>query len=102
MVYCFVYSNYSTGLPYRMGKHQGKERTKSLLWEHDWFPGMKKTVKAELDQCLACQTTAQPNSLEQILSSLLPSGVWDKLKIDVYGPLPSGQYILVILLFLIP
>lgn len=55
---------------------------------------MDKAVKAEPDQCLACQATAQPNPPEQIQSSPLPSGVWDKLKIDFYRALPSGQYIL--------
>jgi hypothetical protein len=29
--------------------------------EHVWFPNMDKAVKAELDQCLASQPTAQPN-----------------------------------------
>ena len=77
--------------------HQGQAKTKSLLREHVWFPDMDKAVKAELDQCLACQATAQPNPPEQLQSSPLPSCVWDKLKIDFYGPLPSGQYIFVIM-----
>ena len=77
--------------------HQGQAKTKSLLREHVWFPDMDKAVKAELDQCLACQATAQPNPPEPLQSSPLPGCVWDKLKIDFYGPLPSGQYILVIL-----
>ena len=71
--------------------HQGQAKTKSLLREHVWFPDMDKAVKAELDQCLACQATAQANPPEQLQSSPLPSCVWDKLKIDFYGPLPSGQ-----------
>ena len=51
----------------------------------------------ELDQCLAWQATAQPNPPESLQSSPLPVCVCDKLKIDFYGPLPSGQYILVIM-----
>ena len=77
--------------------HQGQAKTKSLLREHVWFLDMDKAVKAELDQCLACQATAQPNPPEQLQSSPLPSCVWDKLKIDFYGQLTSGQYILVIM-----
>ena len=50
-------------------------------------------VKAELDQCLACQATAQLNPPEQIESSPFPSSVWDKLKINFYGSLLSGQYV---------
>ena len=77
--------------------HEGQAKTKSLLRENVWFPDMDKAVKAELDQCLACQATAQPNPPEQLQSSPLPSCVWDKLKIDFYGPLPSGQYIFAIM-----
>ncbi len=56
--------------------HQGQAKTKSLLREHVWFPDMDKAVKAELDQCLACQATAQQNSPEPLQSSPLPGCVW--------------------------
>ncbi len=58
---------------------------------------MDKAVKAELDQCLACQATAQANPPEPLQSLPLPGCVWDKLKIEFYGPLPSGQHISVIM-----
>ena len=58
---------------------------------------MDKAVKAELDQCLACQATTQPNPPEPLQSPPLTNCAWDKLKIDFYGSLPSGQYILVIM-----
>lgn len=54
---------------------------------------MDMAVKAELDQCLACQATAQLNPPEQIQLSPFPSGVWDKHKKDFYGSLLSGQYV---------
>ena len=41
--------------------HQGLCKTKSLLREHVWFPGMDKLVKEEIDQCIPCQATRQPN-----------------------------------------
>ena len=56
---------------------------------------MDMAVKVELDQCLSCQATAQPNPPDQIESLPFRSGVWDKLKIDFYGSLLSGQYVLV-------
>ena len=41
--------------------HQGLCKKKSLLREHMWFPGMDKLVKEEIDQCIPCQATRQPN-----------------------------------------
>ncbi|CAB4009826.1 Retrovirus-related Pol poly from transposon [Paramuricea clavata] len=77
--------------------HQGQVRTKALIREHVCFPEMDKKVRAELEKCLACQATGQPSQPEPLRSTPLPNKAWDKLKIDLYGPLPTRQYILVIL-----
>ena len=77
--------------------HQGQARTKALLRETVWFPGMDKQVRTELEHCLACQATAQPNHPEPIKTAPMPNSPWDKVKIDFYGPLPTGQYILVVI-----
>ena len=77
--------------------HQGQARTKALLREMVWFPGMDKQVRTELEHCLACQATAQPNYPEPIKTAQMPNSPWDKVKIDFYGLLPPGQYILVVI-----
>ena len=77
--------------------HQGQAKTKSLLRETVWFPNMDKQVRTELEHCLACQATSQPNSPEPLNVSPMPDSPWDKVKIDFYGPLPTGQYILVVI-----
>ena len=77
--------------------HQGQARTKALLRETVWFPGMDEQVRTELEHCLACQATAQPNHPEPIKTAPMPNRPWDKVKIDSYGPLPTGQYILVVI-----
>ena len=77
--------------------HQGQARTKALLREMVWFPGMDEQVRTELEHCLACQATAQPNHPEPIKTAPMPNRPWDEVKIDFYGPLPTGQYILVVI-----
>ena len=77
--------------------HQGQARTKALLREAVRFPGMDEQVRTELEHCLACQATAQPNHLEPMKTAPMPNRPWDKVKIDFYGPLPTGQYILVVI-----
>ena len=77
--------------------HQGIAKTKARLRETVWFPNLDKHVRSELEHCLACQATSQPNRPEPINVTPMPDSPWDKVKIDFYGPLPSGQYILVVI-----
>ena len=77
--------------------HQGLCKTKSLLREHVWFPGMDKLVKEEIDQCIPCQATRPPNPPEPLCSVAVPDQPWQEVNIDVKGPLPSVQYLLVII-----
>ncbi len=77
--------------------HQGQAKTKALLREHVWFPGMDYAVKKEIQHCLACQASLPANPPEPLGSSPMPRNPWEKVKIDFYGPLPSGHYLLVVI-----
>ena len=79
--------------------HQGVCKTKSLLREHVWFPGMDKLVKEENEKCIPCLPTGQPNppAPELLPSVEMVDGPWQEVNIDFKGPLPSGQYLLVII-----
>ena len=54
-------------------------------------------MKKELEHCLACQVISAPNLPEPLQSLPMPNRPWDKVKIDFYGPLPSGHYALVVI-----
>ena len=77
--------------------HQGLAKTKALLREYVWFPEIEKLVKEEIDTCIACQATGQPNPQEPLQPTPLPEGPWKELKVDFYGPLPQDQYLLVVI-----
>jgi hypothetical protein len=77
--------------------HQGQAKTKALLRESVWFPGMDKAVKETVDSCLACQANLHINPPEPIQSPPMPDRPWEKVKVDFYGPLPSGHYVLVVI-----
>lgn len=53
-------------------------------------------MKEEIDKCIACQATGQPNPQEPLQPTPLPEGPWKELKADFYGPLPQDQYLLVV------
>ncbi|XP_062614532.1 uncharacterized protein K02A2.6-like [Saccostrea cucullata] len=77
--------------------HQGIVKTKSLLREKVWFPGIDKQVESTLKNCLPCQVTTETKHLEPLKMSPLPSGPWTELSMDFCGPFPSGDYLMVVM-----
>ena len=77
--------------------HQGLVKTKAILREKIWFPGIDRLVKENIDRCIPCQATGQPNPPEPLQMSDMPQGPWQKVHADFYGPLPSGEYLLVVI-----
>ena len=76
--------------------HLGTVNTKRLLRSKYWFPKMNIIVDAEVKHCKSCQATVYQNFMEPLSMSNLPNGPWESVKIDFYGPLPSGIYLLTI------
>lgn len=77
--------------------HQGMSRTKSYLRSKVWFPNLNEMVESCVKECPACQIVTQgPKTIEPLKMSDLPSSPWLNLSIDFCGPLPNGDYLLVI------
>ncbi|XP_065060965.1 uncharacterized protein K02A2.6-like [Rhopilema esculentum] len=76
--------------------HQGLAKTKALIREKVWFPFIEKLVTEEINSCLPCQAVGTQKAPEPLRMRPMPSGPWKKLHIDFYGPLPSSEYVLVI------
>ena len=79
--------------------HQGMVKTKRLIREKVWFPGVDKMVKEKVDSCLPCQatTTSKAERLEPLKMTPLPNAPWKELAMDFLGPLPSGEYLMVVI-----
>ena len=79
--------------------HQGIVKTKSLIREKVWFPGIDKMVKDKVDNCLACQavTPSKSSPVEPLQMTPLPRGPWKMLAMDFLGPFPSSDYLLVVI-----
>lgn len=76
--------------------HQGITKTKALLREKVWFPGIDRQAEAMVRNCLACQATTPDTHTEPLQMSDLPDTVWQDVSADFYGPLPTGEHLLVI------
>jgi transposase InsO family protein len=59
---------------------------------------MNKAAKEEIDTCLPCQVNESPNPPEPLLTPAeMPDGPWQFIHAYFYGPLPTGQYIIVLI-----
>ena len=77
--------------------HMGLVKTKSLLREKVWFPNIDKLAKEEIDNCLPCQSIGPANPPEPLHMNKMPKGPWQTVHMDFFGPLPSGEYLLVLI-----
>ena len=79
--------------------HQGVVKTKRLLREKVWFPGIDKLVEEKIKRCHPCQVSTPENSKpsEPLKMTPLPNGPWKEVSIDFAGPYPSGEYVMVVI-----
>ncbi|XP_064468821.1 uncharacterized protein K02A2.6-like [Ornithodoros turicata] len=76
--------------------HQGLVKTKQLIREKVWFPGIDQKTEAVIKSCAACQTTVEEKRVSPLMMTPLPDGPWQSLAADFAGPLPGNSYLLVV------
>ena len=77
--------------------HMGIVKTKQRLRTKVWWPGIDKEIEQVVRQCHACQlVSTQSEKSEPIISTEMPSGPWEILGVDLCGPFPTGDNLLVI------
>ena len=70
--------------------HQGLVKTKELLREKVWFPGMDHRAKRTIETCLACQANSPDNRPDPLrMSPLPPTGEYLLVVIDAYTRFPE-------------
>ena len=76
--------------------HQGIVKTKALLRETVWFPGIEKNAEKVVQNCLPCQACTDSNK-EPLKMTELPMEPRKEVSIDLCGPFKTGEYILVVI-----
>jgi len=76
--------------------HLGLVKTKSLLREKIWFPGVDKLVQDKVKNCISCQAVTPMPAREPLQMSKLPDAPWEELSAD-FAQLESGEYLLVVI-----
>ena len=62
--------------------HQGLVKTKALLREKVWFPGMDKVVETKIKSCLSCAVVTPSTTREPLIMTPLPRGPFQEISMD--------------------
>ena len=77
--------------------HQGVVKCKRLLRGKVWFPQMDKLVEQKIAGCRGCQASTRTVTRDPLRPTPLPERAWQHVDMDFWGPLPSGDYLLVVI-----
>jgi len=80
--------------------HEGHVRivaTKLALRTKVWWPGIDKDAEECVRSCHGCQLVGQATPPEPLMPTELPLGKWQDLCLDLLGPMPTGEYLLVVI-----
>ena len=76
--------------------HPGTVAVKQRLRTKVWWPDIDKEAKKACKTCHGRQLVTQPSKPEPMSRTGLPSASWQHLAADLLGPLPSGDYVFVV------
>ncbi|XP_058840130.1 uncharacterized protein K02A2.6-like [Topomyia yanbarensis] len=77
--------------------HPGRTKMQQRLRFSCWWPGMDESIARIVNNCEGCRLVSQPERPEPMERRKLPDAPWVDVAIDFLGPLPSGDYLLVII-----
>ena len=80
--------------------HEGHVRivaTKLRLRTKVWWPGMDKDAEQHVRSCHECQLVGQATQPKPVMPPEQPIGKWQDLSLDLLGPMPSVEYLLVVI-----
>ena len=76
--------------------HMGIQKTKQYLRTGLWFPSMDSLAESMIRKCLPCQAVTPQVQREPLKMTPLPPEPWQLIAADIFGPLPSGEKVLVL------
>ena len=73
-------------------------KIKVLLRSKVWFPGLDSLVETSVKSCISRLATTPEHCLnEPLVMTEMYRTPWTNLAVDFYGPLPSNEYLLVVI-----
>ena len=73
------------------------DKTKSLIRDRVWFPGIDDAVERFIRRCEACSLTAASSKLTPIQSTKIATRPWQRIAIGFHGPIADGNELMVLI-----
>lgn len=77
--------------------HPGESVMLRRLRDRVWWPLMEKEVQRTIAVCEGCRLVGIPSRPEPMARRPLPLKPWVDIALDFLGPLPTGEYLLVVI-----
>ena len=77
--------------------HQEIVKTKHQLKQKVWWPSIDIDVMNTIKTCHACQVTSVPPREPPVVMTKLPDGPWQRLAMDISGPIENKYYLLAVI-----
>ena len=77
-------------------RHQGVVKTKERLRSKVWWPGMDREAERRCAKCYGCQLVTKNVPPPPLKPTSMPQRPWKELALDLLGPLPFGDSLLVL------
>ena len=76
--------------------HQGIVKMKERLRSKVWWPGVDKDAERKCRECYGCQLVTKETIIPPVRTTPMPERPWQDLALDLLGPLPTGEHLLVL------
>ncbi|XP_062699139.1 uncharacterized protein K02A2.6-like isoform X2 [Aedes albopictus] len=77
--------------------HPGETVMKRRLRNRVWWPNMDREASSHVAACEGCRLVGLPSKPEPMQRRELPVKPWIDVALDFLGPLPTGEYLLVVI-----
>ena len=78
------------------GSHPGKSGIERRLRYHFFFHNMNMKEDEFVNGCKDCQIFTDKKITEPIRPHSVPSRYWEKVAVDLFGPMPSSNHVVVV------
>ena len=76
--------------------HQGIVKMKERLRSKVWWPGIDKDAGQKCRECYGCQLVTKETITPPVKTTRMPERPWQDVALDLLGPMPTGEYLLVL------
>lgn len=76
--------------------HQGIVKTKERLRSKVWWPGIDRDAERKCRECYGCQVVVKEYRPPTVKATKIPDRPWQDLALDLLGPMPTGEHLIVL------